>query len=178
MFKRYEYDGVLYPSEQAVRKAIFDSKKIAIGRAPKGDDRFWEKYGVTISDSVPTELLKKQTEMKVKQAFLQWRSSRATLTSSLGFVVDSNERAKSDVDGLIDMCETMGVATVTFRDANNEFHSLTLEDLKTIKLEIIQNGSYAYEQKWALDAKVDTAQTKEDLDSISIMFVGKDFRKE
>lgn len=177
MLKQYEYNGIAYASEQDVRKALFESKKIALGKTPSENvAEFWAKYGVIYTEEQePVEFFKQQKSLVIKQAFLDWRNNQATLISSLGFKADSNERAKSDVDGLIDLCENKKVESVTFRDADNSFHELMLSELMTLKLEIIENGNHAYAQKWALDAQVESATTKEELDAIVVKFEGKNF---
>ena len=68
-------------------------------------------------------------------------------------------------------------ASVAFMDANNEAHLLTLEQLKTVQVEIIQNGQSAYQQKWALRTAIKEAQSKEDLEAIEIKFTAEDFSK-
>ena len=178
MFTGYQYQGVMYPSERDVREALYKTTRRALGPTPKTNvAEFWAKYGITLIEKEPYELQKKRLEFKIKQSFLQWRNSKATLTSSLGFVVDSYERAKSDVEGLISLCESKLQNNVTFRDADNNFHDIELEDLRTIKLEIIENLNYAYEQKWVFDDLLKNATESQDLENIDIAFVGKDFRK-
>jgi hypothetical protein len=125
----------------------------------------------------PIESLKAQKADEIKQAFLNWRGQEATLVSSLGFKADSNERAMSDVNGLLVAYESHQDAPITFRDADNQFHELSYAQLKVLQLEIIQNGNYAYEQKWSFDAQVESATSEDELNAIHIEFVGKDFSK-
>lgn len=85
-----------------------------------------------------------------------------------------------DVSGLVTTLEAQPVesrATVAFMDANNQAHLLTLEQLKTVQVEIIQNGQSAYQQKWALRTAIESAQTKEELEAIEIKFTAEDFNK-
>ena len=63
-------------------------------------------------------------------------------------------------------------------DANNQPHLLTLEELQTLQIEIIQNGQDAYTQKWTIRAAIEAAESKEALDKIEIKFVALDFSKE
>ena len=179
MIKTFSYQGVAYTSEKDVRKALYESKRLALGKAPNENvAEFWSKYGVVYKEeSEPIEELKQQKLIAIKRAFLNWRNHQATLISSLGFKADSNERAMSDVSGLLIAYENNQDALITFRDADNEFHSLTYAQVKTLQKEIIENGNYAYEQKWLFDAQVENAMTKEELDVIEVEFVGKDFLK-
>lgn len=117
---------------------------------------------------------------QLESAFLQWYEKDAVVTSSLGFVADSDSRAMMDVIGLVATLEAQhseSRSSVAFMDANNESHLLTLEQMKTVQLEIIQNGQSAYQQKWAYRDSIQSAETKEALDAIEIKFVGEDYSK-
>lgn len=124
--------------------------------------------------------LRVQKMSQLDSAFMSWYEDKATVTTSLGFVADSDARAMMDVSGLVTTLEAQPVesrATVAFMDANNEPHLLSLEQLKTVQVEIIQNGQSAYQQKWALRTAIESAQTKEELDAIEIKFTAEDFSK-
>ena len=178
MIKRYEYQGSHFNSERDLRKHLYETKKIALGKTPENAVEFWAKYEVAyIEEDEPIEVFKQQKSFVIKQAFLNWRNNNATLVSSLGFKADSNERANTDISGLLVAYENNQDALITFRDANNEFHTLSFAQLKVLQLEIIENGNFAYEQKWMFDAQVENATTKEELDSIEVVFVGRDFAK-
>ena len=100
------------------------------------------------------------------------------VTSSLGFVADSDVRAVTDVSGLITVAEATpseSRTTVAFMDHNNEAHMLSLDQLKTLQLEIIQNGQSAYQQKWQIRTAIEEAADKDALDAIEIKFTGLDF---
>lgn len=177
MIKKYIFNGVEFSSERMVRQAIWRSDRKAFGKPKTAEE--WLKLGVTyIEEQEPIETLKARKLLAIKQAFLLWRNNNATLISSLGFKIDSNERANTDVSGLLVDREDNQEALITFRDANNAFHALTYTQVKILQKEIIANGNFAYEQKWLFDSQVEGATTKEDLDAIKVVFVGKDFSKE
>lgn len=179
MIKRYEYQGLFFASEHELRKHLYETKKNALGKTPENATEFWANVGVTyVEEDEPFEFFKQQKSLVVKRAFLNWRNNQATLISSLGFKVDSNERANTDINGLLVAYENNQDALITFRDADNEFHTLSYAQLKVLQLEIIENGNFAYQQKWTFDSKVENATTKEELDAIKIEFVGKVFKKE
>lgn len=176
MIKRFEYQGLHFTSERDLRKHLYETKKIALGKTPENATEFWAKFGVTyVEEDEPIEVFKQQKTLVVKHAFLNWRNHKATLISSLGFKADSNERANTDVSGLLIAYENNQGAPITFRDADNKFHTLSYAQLKVLQLEIIENGNFAYQQKWMFDAKVESATTKEELEAIKIEFVGKNF---
>ena len=176
MAKKYIFEGNTYTTESAVRNAIFQKQRIAFG-IPKDADE-WLEYGVTYTeedDVIDLDALKLRVHNSVKREFLNWRNNTATLVSSLGFVADSNERANTDIAGLLVVYADNQDAGITFRDANNAFHILSYQQLKVLQLEIIANGNFAYEQKWRMDQLVDAATTAEELNAIEIAFEGMDF---
>ena len=177
MITKYIYDGAEYFSEQELRGVIFNANRKVFGIAPKENvAEFWKRFGVTyVEEQEPLEVLKQQKLTVIKRVFLAWRNDHATLTSSLGFNADSTERANMDVNGLLVAYEDARDSLITFRDADNIFRSLNYSQLKTLQKEIIENGSFAYEQKWLLDSQVENAKTKEELDAIQVDFVGKEF---
>lgn len=168
MIKKYFYNGKEYLSDYQVRQAIFETERIAFPEEPKENKaKFWNDLGVTyIEEETPLETLKTQKLNLLDMTFMRWRNNDATLVSSLGFTADCDERAMIDVNGLVTICTD----TVTFMDANNNPHELTIEQLKVLQAEIIQSGTLAYQTKWMLRQAIETAQNKEALDAIEIKF--------
>lgn len=104
----------------------------------------------------------------IKQGLEEYRKS-ATLQSSLGFVVDATERSLVDVQGLIVLNPPEG--HVIFRDANNAFHQITVEDLHTLQKEIYAKGLEGYSIKWKLDKAVTDAKTVEEIEAVEVVYV-------
>ena len=173
----YLYKGKKFFSEKDLRKELLKQDRKIISQAPSVNVAdFWVKHGVTIvEEQEPFELMKERKAFAIKRAFLDWRNNKATLVSSLGFKADSNERANTDVSGLLIAYEKDQDDLITFRDADNEFHALTYSQVKTLQKEIIENGNFAYEQKWALDDQVEKATTNRELEDIVVTFEGKNF---
>lgn len=124
------------------------------------------------------EEVKAQKLAELEQKFLAWYETDATVTSSLGFVADSDARAMMDTSGLVTTLEAQpeeARGTVAFMDHNNIPHQLTLDQMKTVNLEIIQNGQSAYAQKWTLRTAIESAETTEAVNAIEIEFHGEDF---
>lgn len=132
-----------------------------------------------IPNGVPSLAEVKQSKLDALDfAFRQWYEKDATVASSLGFVADSDSRAMMDVSGLITVLESQpksSRSTVSFMDHDNVAHDLTLDGLKTVQLEIIQNGQAAYSQKWAFRTQIESAESVEALQAIEITFTGLDF---
>lgn len=96
--------------------------------------------------------------------------TNGTLESSVGFTIDANERANRDIDGLIKSLEATPEETVLFCAADNSFHEVTLDNLKTMQLEVIAYGQQLYTKKWQYREQINQAQSKEELDAIEIKF--------
>lgn len=101
--------------------------------------------------------------------------SGAWVQSSLGFKADANTTANTNIDGLIKSMSALGTESTLFCDYDNVFHTVTLDDLKILQLEVIQNGQALYAQKWSFREAINAAMVKEELDAISIEFVMMDF---
>lgn len=101
--------------------------------------------------------------------------SGAWVMSSLGFKADANTTANTNIDGLIKSMTALGTETTQFCDYDNVFRAVTLDDLKTLQLEVIQNGQSLYAQKWAYRDAINVATDKKALDAVQIKFVMLDF---
>lgn len=99
----------------------------------------------------------------------------AYLLSSLGFYVNAGTRAKGDIDGIITQMELENIEEKMFMDYEDVIQPITLEEAKTIQLEIIKNGESVYQQKWALRDQIKYATTEEELNNINIQLFMYDF---
>lgn len=142
------------------------------------DENGKRRFQIVAVPAPTLEEVKTQKLAELESKFLAWYETEATVTSSLGFVADSDSRAMMDTSGLVTTLEAQSEdarGTVAFMDHNNQPHQLTLEQMKTVNLEIIQNGQSAYAQKWALRTAIEAAETAEAVNAITIEFVGEDF---
>ena len=168
-----EHDREMRKLLQDLVKA--DSEHYRVIRGSKEEGLWW---GV---EEIPEKTVDEVRTIKLSEldsAFMQWYENDATVTTSLGFVADSDARAMMDVNGLVTTLEAQPVetrASVAFMDASNQAHMLSLDQLKTVQVEIIQNGQSAYQQKWALRTAIESAQSKEELEAIEIKFTAEDF---
>ena len=95
----------------------------------------------------------------------------AYVDSSLGFRADANDEASRNVSGLVTLLADTPEAPVQFCDYNNQMQDLTFAQLKVLEKEIIQNGSYLYQQKWAFRDAINAAKTDEELEAVHISFL-------
>jgi hypothetical protein len=144
---------------------------------PETNARTVEAIPEKTVDEVRTEKLQ-----ALDSAFNAWYTDGATLKSSLGFEADSDSRAMQDVNGLVTAAESSAAFVDTesgggliFMDANNVGHQVSIDQLKTLQLEIIQAGQAAYQEKWKLRDAIEKAKTKEELGKIVIAFHPVDF---
>lgn len=92
------------------------------------------------------------------------------IESSAGFAIDATERANRDISGLITMLEQTGQTEASFCGADNAMRPVTLEQLKTMRLEVIEHGQSLYAKKWAMRAAIEGAASFEAVDAVKISF--------
>lgn len=123
--------------------------------------------------AIPRPTLKEVCTKKLSELSKKHIKAEETgvIQSSLGFPVDANERANRDVSGLISQMEMTNIDKTQFCDANNDFHEVTLDNLKIMQLELIQYAQSLYATKWQLRAAIEAAKTVDELNAIDIKFV-------
>ena len=116
---------------------------------------------------VPTLDEAKAAKLSESKAAFAAAEADGFVVSSLGFRADATRRSIGDIEGLIDLVSS-GVLTapVTFRDYDNAYHSLTLDQLNTLRLEAKGRGPLLYARKWELEDAVDAAETVEAVQAI------------
>ena len=114
---------------------------------------------------------KQQVETATAGFDAERKDSGMTFKSSLGFVVDGDARSRDNLSGLINI----GVEPVAFRDHDNGDHQLTLDNLRTLLREAQMNGAMLYQQKWQMQAKIESAMSLKSLKAIEIVFKMADF---
>ena len=175
--QKYQYQGKEYTSVFLLRQAIWKAEKKVFGKEPEQNKaEFWSRLGVVYTEKPSPEpslaSLKHQKLQELDNAFSQWRQDKAVLISSLGFTADADERAMIDVSGLVAL-----EAPAVFMDADNIPHELSLDGLKVLQKEIIGSGNSAYQTKWRYREAVNTAESKEVLNTINFVFSPVDFSR-
>lgn len=94
----------------------------------------------------------------------------ATVETAGGWVADADETANRNVDGLIKGMEATGQESMSFCDHDNQFHDVSLEELKALQLQIIAKGQQLYATKWQYRAAIEAASSEAELDAIKIAF--------
>ena len=177
MKKVYVYQGQTYDSAYAVRQALYKAERLAFGPEPdEGRADFWQALGVEYSEvdnSAEEFLALKQEKLdQLRAQFNSYLTSKNTyIQSSLGFKVNANQTAYMNLDSLIFQAEASPEeGGVEFNDFDNALHTLNVNQLKTIKLEIARSISDAYSKKWALRSEIEAAESADALGAINLTF--------
>lgn len=158
-FSDYTGRDADYETDVAPYVALWEAEKARLDAEAAAKEAEYNKLENVISRKLG-ELNLKLEETKA--------SSAAHITSSTGYVVNANTTAKQNIDGLITAMEAQGLSRVNFMTFDNTLAELTLEQLKTIQLELISYGNNLYARKWALRSQIEACKTKEEVDAIVI----------
>ena len=169
MATRYLYNGQKYTSLWSLRQAIWQNEHTVYGN-PTTQAQFQEiGLNVTVEeydplDEMNLEQLRARCLSMLEQQFTAYRNASTTyINSSLGFKANANITAYNNVDGILLQAEE-GSGTLTdegkvaFMDFDNQVQMLDAEQLKTLKLEISENGSRAYGLKWQYRTQIEQAK--------------------
>lgn len=105
--------------------------------------------------------LRNEKLLKLNTAFSAAEASGHVM-SSIGFEIDATERANRDVDGLITRLEATGMEQTTFCDYTNTFQTVTVANLKTMRLEIIAYGQALYARKWEIREAINAVSLEDE----------------
>lgn len=133
--------------------------------ASKSDDGWQIEEGCPFLEAAKREKLK-----TLHEAWLQAEAD--AVVEFDGDMVDANERANRDVNGLVTAMEAQGVETAEFCLADNSFRTLTLDQLKAVRLAIIAHAQRLYAHKWSIRLQIEGAGTFDQLNAIAISFDG------
>ena len=123
-------------------------------------------------DELKTEKLSKLRSESSK--FQSWNCSDMYIKSSLGVTVNADQCSQNNIAVLIKMLPD-DEKTASFKLFNNSLKDLNRVELQTLLSECQKNGLALYQQKFALQALIDKATTKEELNTIEFKFTMKDF---
>lgn len=80
--------------------------------------------------------------------------------------MDCDRVSISNMEILLTLMKIGNQPTSIVRDYNNGFHVLTIEQLETLRIDLLQNGMMAYQIKWGLEMQINGASTMAELDAI------------
>lgn len=94
--------------------------------------------------------------------------SKASIESSVGFEINADDTANTNITGLVTYMESTGTETTSFMGFDNTLHTVTLQDLKIMQTELAVWGQCLYAYKWQVRTQIEAAETKEAVDAIVI----------
>lgn len=97
------------------------------------------------------------------------------IVSSTGFKVDADVCSQTNMQGLILMLNEG--ESCQYKDFNNEFQTVTREQLTIMVGEAKKNGLNLYQTKFQLEAQINAATSIEEVETIEIKFEMLDFSK-
>lgn len=178
MTVRYKYNNATYETLYDLRNAVWMNQRIIIDALPDNPEQL-AQLGITVENEQYDPILEMDLEhlrtyalTKLKTEFQTYGvGEQAYINSTLGFKSNANYTALLNVQGLSKQLATRTLSadeqpTVTFRDYNNEFHELTLDDCVVLESEITYNGELAYQKMWNYEQSINSALDNETLSKI------------
>lgn len=109
----------------------------------------------------------KLAELKAYHAAQQGSSK---ITSLLGFEIDANDKAATDLQGLSSLMSTTGTASIdNFRDATNTLQTVTTAQVNTMEAEVQRNEQVLRAKKQAVTNLINAKQTADEVAAIDIV---------
>lgn len=119
----------------------------------------------------------KLLELASKSAnFQAYNCSSMYVTTSLGFKINADQCSIKNMETLISLLPD-DETTTSYKIYDNTFKDVNRVQLAVMKSQAEQNGLALYQQKFALQAKINACTTKEELNAIEIVFVMQDYSK-
>ena len=121
----------------------------------------WLKEGNQPDPPYTLDEYKKIKKGEIKQAFLN--AFNQGYETSLGIKVDCKQQDILNFKGALELAEFQNLSEVTIRDYDNNYHTITTEQLRQIIAETLQYHAQLYQKKWQLEKQIDEAQSFEEL---------------
>ena len=119
------------------------------------------------------EVAKQQKLAQLKQEsekYSAYECETMFVTSSLGFKINADHKSQDNIRGLI----ALNTPTA-FKDFDNQFHQVSVDDLNTLLSECYANGASLYQQKFNMELQISQLQDVEEVDNYPIVFNMSDF---
>jgi hypothetical protein len=129
-------------------------------------DTAWVNEPIVVSESELIVLKAAKKDELLNLFEEQFKNGK--FMSSLGFEVDNRRYgSKNDKDNLLSLID-LGI--YFFKDANNATHTLTLQQMLTLKAEMSADGLQKYNKKWNFESLIASCVDKTELDNLNIVF--------
>lgn len=130
----------------------------------QGFNRQW--YLLGYAPKKPLDELKQEKHNEINNSREQARKTEGVLYNDDLFDID--ETSQSNILAQIKVAELLNnsEATYTYRSKTNQNHSFTVTQLQELGLAIAQKVNEIYQKSWDLKARVDAAETEEEIKNI------------
>ena len=156
----YQLFNVLLQHQEPSELVIDDKNKIAIQKFKIVENTLDDAKKACFEHL--SEIFSEYTQYKCKEVFLK---------SSLGFKINADGISQGYLSGLINQ----NSKSINFKDYDNEFHTITSEDCKTLLNECYSNMLGLKQQKFDIENKIKQAKVVEELEKIDFNFVMSEF---
>lgn len=119
------------------------------------------------------EIAKQQKLAQLKQEsekYSAYECETMFVVSSIGFKINADHKSQDNIRGLIALD-----TPTAFKDFNNQFYQVSVDDLNTMLTECYANGASLYQQKFNMELEISQLQTVEEVDNYPIVFTMSDF---
>lgn len=119
------------------------------------------------------EIAKQQKLAQLKQEsekYSAYECETMFVVSSLGFKINADHKSQDNIRGLIALD-----TPTAFKDFDNQFHQVSVDDLNTLLTECYANGANLYQQKFNMELEISQLQDVEEVDNYPIVFTMSDF---
>lgn len=138
-------------------------------------EKDWRGYtyvkGYAQTKSLEVAKQQKLSELKQEsEKYSAYECETMFVTSSLGFKINADHKSQDNIRGLI----ALNTPTA-FKDFDNQFHQVSVDDLNTMLAECYANGASLYQQKFNMELQISQLQDVEEVDNYPIVFTMADF---
>lgn len=106
----------------------------------------------------------------IKKTFEDFTEDGYMFSQVLNKEINLGSTHLRNVDSLLQLMEHTGMETTMFRCYDNTYSSVTIEQLKQIKLEMISYGLQLYSKKWYVESIIMSTTSLEELKQLSTDF--------
>lgn len=126
----------------------------------------------SLPEDLDKSVLNSAVEIKLAELERAFETAQNTgsLLSSAGFEINADNTANRNIAGLVTVMEATGASTVQFMAYDDTLHTVTLEQLRTMQLEVIQYGQRLYSAKWTLRSRIEACTTAEEVNAVEVSF--------
>ena len=149
----------LYDDEVAPYVAAWEAEKARLAEEAAAAEAEY--------NSLPNVKARKLAELNSGLAAAR-TDNKASIDSAVGFAINADDTANTNITGLITYMESTGTETTSFMTFDNSLQEVDLQDLKTMQTELAVWGQALYAYKWQVRTQIEAAETKEEVDAITI----------